>query len=106
MRKFFYELKNELLDRIAFDENHLFPYILGSINDTLSQKSDIRIPLDSVEEKISDLKSMFIIHLTGNYDPNLCLAVLFALVSLEKDIKQNNRIRSRVLYPYVDSITK
>ena len=42
---------------------------------------------------------MFVIHLRGEYDANLCHAVLFAIISLEKDIKQNNRIRNRILYP-------
>lgn len=53
----------------------------------------------SIEDKLGDLKSMFVIHLRGEYDMNLCHAVLAAITSLEKDIRQNNRIRNRILYP-------
>ena len=52
---------------------------------------------DSIEDKINDLLSMFVIHLKGDYDHNLALAVLMAVVSLKKDITQNNRIRNRIL---------
>ena len=47
---------------------------------------------------------MFVIHLRGDYDRILCHAVLFAVISLEKDICQNNRIRNRVLRPLVDAL--
>ena len=40
-------------------------------------------------EKLNDLKSFFVLHLTGKYDLNLCYGVIFAIFSLEKDIKQN-----------------
>ena len=59
---------------------------------------------DAIEQKLSDLKSMFIIHLSGEYDENLCLAVVFAIIRLEKDIIQNNRIRTRILLPYIKSL--
>ena len=59
---------------------------------------------DSIEDKLSDLINMFVIHLRGDYDRNLCHAVLFAVISLEKDIRQNNRIRNRVLRPLVDAL--
>ncbi len=42
---------------------------------------------------------MMVIHLSGNYDGNLALAVLMALVSLKNDLVQNNRIRNRLLRP-------
>lgn len=52
-----------------------------------------------LEEKISDLVSMFVKHLKGNSDPNLCVGVVTALWTLAKDIRQNNRIRERLLKP-------
>ena len=43
-------------------------------------------------------------HLSGDYDENLCYAVLFSICSLEKDIKQHNRIRYRILTPMVSAM--
>ena len=54
---------------------------------------------DSLEELLADLKRLIITHLAGNYDDNLCYAVIFGIHSLEKDIKQHNRIRYRILHP-------
>lgn len=59
---------------------------------------------DSIEDKLNDLKSMFVIHLRGDYDHNLCHAVLFAIISFEKDLRQNNRIRNRILFPLAAAI--
>ena len=61
---------------------------------------------DSLEEKLDDLKSLFVIPLRGEYDLNLCHGVIFALYSLEKDIKQHNRIRNRILRPIADAMLK
>ena len=52
-----------------------------------------------LEEKISDLVRMFVKHLRGENDPNLCVGVVTALWTLAKDIRQNNRIRERLLNP-------
>ena len=59
-----------------------------------------------VGEKLDDLKSLFVIHLKGEYDLNLCHGVIFAIYSLEKDIKQHNRIRYRILTPMVSAMEK
>lgn len=58
---------------------------------------------DNIEEKLNDLINMFVIHLKGEYDVNLCHAVLVAIMTLQKDIKQNNRIRYRILLPILKS---
>lgn len=107
LMNFFHEVKNELLGRIENDNNEIFPQILN-ISDSNKKKciDEINIPNndDSLEGKLSDLKNMFIIHLRGEYDVNLCHAVLFAIISLEKDIKQNNRIRKHILIPYLEAL--
>ncbi len=52
-----------------------------------------------VEECISDLLSFFVIHLKGDYNTNLCLAVVTALFTLEQDLRSTTRIRERILRP-------
>ena len=109
MKQFFEELKKELLTRIEKDRTQWFPAIRAaaealhgeSYGDHIRYDHD---EADSLEEKLDDLKSLFIIHLRGEYDLNLCHGVIFALYSLEKDIKQHNRIRNRILRPIADAM--
>lgn len=61
---------------------------------------------ESMEEKLRDIKNLIIIHLNGEYDQNLCYAVLVSICNLEKDIHQNNRIRNRILMPLVEALKK
>ncbi len=103
LQRFFMEVKSELLDVIDNDLRNWFPALRGEGDKTIRNKgSEVgRKPYDNyvLEEKISDLINFFVIHLRGKYDHNLCVAVVSALVTLEKDIQQNNRIRDRILKP-------
>lgn len=102
LQKFFIEVKTELLEVINTDLLCWFPTLRAK---TLKQNRELqdadRKPYDNhvLEEKISDLINFFVIHLRGEYDHNLCVAVVSSLVTLEKDIQQNNRIRDRILKP-------
>lgn len=103
MRQFFDEVKQELLQRIEIDKEKWFPNIaINELNATFKmpdyseQSKDIS---DPIEDKIDDLINMLIVHLKGDYDHNLGYAVITAIFSLKKDIKQNNRIRNRILLP-------
>jgi regulator of cell morphogenesis and NO signaling len=108
LRKFFMEMRHELLASIDKDKNILFPILM----EIASKK---RIGLDKqiyhaiddgqrIEDKLSDLLSFFVIHLRGDCDPNLCRAVVTAIFTLEKDIRQNNRIRQRILRPVCENL--
>ena len=103
---FYREVKTEIERRIDSD-NQWFDAINSAeqSNSEVSVASNaLQAESDSIEDKLSDLINMFVIHLRGDYDRNLCHAVLFAVISLEKDIRQNNRIRNRVLRPLVDAL--
>lgn len=109
MKQFFEELKKELLTRIEKDRTQWFPAIRAAAEALLGESYGDHIrydhdEADSLEEKLDDLKSLFVIHLRGEYDLNLCHGVIFALYSLEKDIKQHNRIRNRILRPIADAM--
>lgn len=100
------EVKTEIERRIDSD-NQWFDAIISAeqSNSEVSVAGNaVQAESDSIEDKLSDLINMFVIHLRGDYDRNLCHAVLFAVISLEKDICQNNRIRNRVLRPLVDAL--
>lgn len=103
---FYIEVKTEIERRIDSD-NQWFDAIISAeqSNSEVSVAGNaVQAESDSIEDKLSDLINMFVIHLRGDYDRNLCHAVLFAVISLEKDIRQNNRIRNRVLRPLVDAL--
>lgn len=103
---FYREVKTEIERRI-YSDNQWFDAIISAeqSNSEVSVAGNaIQAESDSIEDKLSDLINMFVIHLRGDYDRNLCHAVLFAVISLEKDICQNNRIRNRVLRPLVDAL--
>ena len=111
MKQFFEELKKELLSRIEHDRTSWFPAIRAAAEQLQGEYYGEHIHYDhdepdSLEEKLDDLKSLFVIHLRGVYDLNLCHGVIFALYSLEKDIKQHNRIRNRILRPIADAMLK
>lgn len=103
---FYREVKTEIERRIDSD-NQWFDAIISaeqSSSEVSVAGNAVQAESDSIEDKLSDLINMFVIHLRGDYDRNLCHAVLFAVISLEKDICQNNRIRNRVLRPLVDAL--
>lgn len=103
---FYREVKTEIERRIDSD-NQWFDAIISAeqSNSEVSVAGNaVQAESDSIEDKLSDLINMFVIHLRGDYDRNLCHAVLFAVISLEKGIRQNNRIRNRVLRPLVDAL--
>ena len=101
--KFFETVRRELQARIESDRNSWFPLLTERIQahtgvQCVSPGQELQ-PTDTIEEKLNDLLSLIVKHLSGDYDINLCHAVIFALNSLRNDIKQHNRIRNRILRP-------
>ena len=106
MKQFFDEMKSELLQRIDDDNNRWFPEICRN-EKAISQIAEavtVEEPTDTIEDKIDDLINMLVVHMKGDYDHNLGYAVLVAVFSLKKDIKQNNRIRNRILRPISNAL--
>lgn len=109
--RFFASFEEQLTHRIHEDEQEWFPYCLAlsrrlEQNPTFDVDKPFAIPDkfpldDPIEALLADLKRIMIKHLSGAYNENLCYAVIFAISSLEKDIKQHNRIRNRILKPMV-----
>lgn len=108
--RFFSSFKEELTTRIRQDEQEWFPYCLSLSEKLKNMQEALHLsttPLqieDSIEALLYDLKSIMIKHLSGEYNENLCYAVIFSISSLEKDIKQHNRIRYRILEPMVNTM--
>lgn len=105
--KLFDAFKNRLLKRIETDEKEWFPHIVNLCEKQIKNKTLTYHPTvlsdteDTVEALLTDLKHIIIKHLSGDYNENLCYAVIFAINTLYADIKQHNRIRYRILIPIV-----
>jgi regulator of cell morphogenesis and NO signaling len=103
--RIFESFKEELLTRIRKDETQWFPCCLALSGK--SEESHAAPPAapapddDPAEAMLTDLKHIMVKHLSGAYDENLYFAVIFAVYTLGRDIKQHNRIRYRILLPMV-----
>ena len=53
---------------------------------------------------LHDLKSILIKHVSGEYNQNLCYAVIFSISSLEKDLFVHHRLHSKVLQPKLSTL--
>ena len=96
--KFFSSFKEELTSRIEKDDRVWFPYCLSLSEKLKDYPSSGQVEAlhlgteqrleDPIEALLADLKSIMVKHLSGDYNENLCYAVIFAISSLDKDIKQ------------------
>ncbi len=66
------------------------------------ERSSIELPAS--EEALQDLKSIFIKHISGNFNENLCYAVIFSIDSLLKDLQKHNRIKVKILQPMIENL--
>lgn len=90
LRKFFINAKDNLLKRIYHDEHTLFPTLLESGTAVITYDHDADF---QISDQFADLANFFIRHLKGVYDNNLCRAVVSAILTLSKDLTQNNTLR-------------
>lgn len=87
------EVENALLAEVVMCEGERS----GEINDGLRRLAEEK--KHQATESLYDLINLFIIHLRGSYDTNLCHAVINALIALGNDMRQNNRIHDHILSP-------
>lgn len=102
LRNFFDGMREQLGRCLRYDVEVLYPALAGG---WVPEGADAMAAGHSeVEEKLHDLLYFFVSQLSGDYDRNLCVAVVSAVFSLERDIHQNNRIRQRILLPLIGEI--
>ncbi len=99
LQKFFFDMKQQLEWCLRHEEDQIFKELERG-----EMPKDIEAITDGyaeVGEKLHDLLTFLVVHLQGYYDRNLCMAVVSAVFALEKDMRQNNRIRTRILVPLI-----
>lgn len=83
LQKVFYQFKEELVQHLEKGLEHTGPY---------------------PHELLRDIKSILIKHVSGNFNQNLCYAVIFSVGSLESDLIVHNRLRNSILQPKLDKL--
>jgi len=105
--KFFEDFKALMTSRIENDMKVWFPYCLklSAGGDTAGCAEMIGRNSDDQDATLvgmlRDMRSIMVRHLSGRYNDNLAYAVIFAVTSLERDIRQHSRIRERILNPLI-----
>lgn len=97
LREFYLDVRNQLEECLSFETTTLLPSLESGIPDPCIK--EMITSFTEVEEKLHDLIYFFVAHLKGNYDHNLCNAVITSVFALWQDYLQNNRIRTRILLP-------
>jgi DNA-binding CsgD family transcriptional regulator len=114
--------KNYLRDLVPNIEKHLHAFIALSDSKnkelailrglfaqfkeklTSSLQSGVSHSDNFPDDLLHDLKNILIKHISGEYNQNLCHAVIFSISSLEKDLSIHNRLRSKVLHPKLEEL--
>lgn len=110
--KFFASFKQSLTDSIDYDTREWFPYCLALSGGEVQGRDRI-VPVaaditdgDPAVSQLRDMRNIMVRHLSGEYNDNLAYAVIFAVGSIERDIRQHNRIRNRILTPVIDALCR
>lgn len=114
IKNFYQGYKNEFTEHIMFEEEIVFPYILGlekASNDSSNiakflNKNTFSIEKyqedhSDIEEKLMDLKSIMIKYLTPPKNMNLYNKIIQSIFMLEEDLNHHSRIEEKVLIPKV-----
>lgn len=75
-------------------------------NELISQIEQGMVEGETPLALLVDLKSIIIKHLSGNFNENMCYAVIFSIDSLEKDLYRHNRIREKILKPMIADLVE
>lgn len=108
---FFLQLQSQMAEEFE-RENSVYGTLISIAEDPESLTDNDRETVrgfiagsdNMAADKLKDLITLLVKHLKGEYDANLCHAVISALSALENDMRQNHRIRDRILSPLIRDI--
>lgn len=82
-------------------ELHILQKVFLQFKEELTQHLDKGLKHTGAypHELLRDIKSILIKHVSGNFNQNLCYAVIFSVGSLESDLIIHNRLRDSILKP-------
>lgn len=111
VEKFFNDYFTEVTEHLDYENNIVFPYIIGLYEKTVNSKQPV-VPFEysvseykkhhnDIEEKLSDLKNLLIKFLPQENDQHLRRKLLLALFELEYDLKIHSQVEDSILIPLV-----
>jgi regulator of cell morphogenesis and NO signaling len=112
--KFFDKYFSEVKEHLDYENNVVFPYVLGlddllTRNDPRKLESDYRVNEyrehhDDIEEKLFDLNNLLIKYMPQKNDQKIRRKLLFCLFELEFDLKIHSQIEEILLIPLVEKM--
>ncbi len=111
VEKFFYDYYTEVKEHLEYEDNFVFPYVLGlysQIEDsdykpenTSYSVKEYKDHHNDIEEKLNDLKNLLIKYLPYKNDHSIRRKLLFKLFELEYDLNIHSKIEDTLLIPLV-----
>ena len=106
-RKFYDEYEEELNRHFGFEEQHVMPYARTLMDGNGRKRSTLESFTDdhnSINEKISDLKSLVMNSLPEGCDAALRMQTLYLICALEYDLERHTAIEEEVLSPMLEML--
>lgn len=112
--KFFDKYFREVTDHLDYEDEVVFPYVLG-LNDRLASRepeekvssysvTEYQEHHDDIEEKLTDLNNLLIKYMPQKNDQQIRRKLLLCLFELEYDLKIHSRIEETILIPLVEKM--
>jgi len=109
IKNFYTEFKNEFIEHINYEDSKIYPYSLKvdrgdfeieqnfQIEDYLKNHSDI-------EDKIFDLKNLFVKHLKIKTEKIILLDLISEIFDFEKEMNDHQKLEEKILIPMVKQL--
>ncbi|MDR2980359.1 MAG: hemerythrin domain-containing protein [Bacteroidales bacterium] len=100
LSRFFEQYKVELLNHFAYEDEVVFPYVLGIADGKKSADYQIRIFEENhtnIDDKLNDLKNILTKYLHGNSSLEKRIQLIFNLFDFEEDMRKHTLLEDRVL---------
>ena len=105
--KFYDDYEEELRRHFGFEEENVMPYVRILVEGKGRRKPSIESFTDdhnSINEKISDLKSLVMNSLPEGCDPSVRMQTLYLICSLEYDLDRHTAVEEGVLEPMLEML--
>lgn len=107
--KFFDAFLEELRKHLEYENDEIFPYVEGLLNNKLQKNFNIRVfaqQHDNIDQKLAELKNIIITYYPTQANNYRLSSVLFDIFTQEKDLSQHNAIENNLFVPAVSMLEK
>lgn len=112
--KFFDKYFIEVKEHLDYENNVVFPYVIG-LDNILKEKGPVKIESnyrvndyrehhDDIEEKLGDLNNLLIKYMPQKNDGKVRRKLLFYLFELEYDLRIHSSVEESILIPLVEQM--